>query len=212
MITPSEYFHQLRPEPEPLKSIRKKAADCDREICIPWETASFLQWVIQSHRISTIVEMGTHYGYSAMAMAMALPEEGRIWTLEKDEVRASVAQSFFKKEKNTGSKINILEGDAKESLLTLGSSAPFDLVFIDANKNSYSHYLEWAATYLCKGGVLLADNVYLNRKVLETSFIEKRYTKMVSKMNDFNKSILGDERFVSTLLPVGDGILLATKK
>jgi len=122
--------------------------------------ARILQFLVQLCKARKVVEIGTLYAYSAFHIACALPEEGLIWTLDKSPQRHKKAKEILK-DSSIYKKINWVCGEALNSLKSLSSQAPFDMVFIDADKGAYLDYLDWTEKNLKPGGLFVADNTVL---------------------------------------------------
>ena len=115
-----------------------------------------------------VVEFGTLAGYSAIRMAQALPRDGHLWTLELEETFAGVARVNIATA-GLSERVTVLVGPALDSLPLLAAHAPFDAVFLDADKGRYDQYGAWAAANLRQGGLLLVDNAYFFGQLLEHS-------------------------------------------
>ncbi|MDX7986627.1 O-methyltransferase [Xenorhabdus sp. 12] len=118
----------------------------------------FLQMMVQISGAKRILEFGTLGGYSSQCMAMALPDDGALITLEKNPDTAKVAQHNIERAQ-LGHKIKIIVGDARETLPTLVKEEPFDLIFIDADKQSSLLYLDWSIKLGRPGSIIIMDNV-----------------------------------------------------
>ena len=167
-----------------------------------------LQFLCQALRVKKAVEVGTLYGYSTLMIARALPEDGELFTLDINKKRQEQAKKLMQKDP-AAKKIRFLAGPAVDSLNTLKSEAPFDMLFIDADKSSYLKYLEWGTQHLKQRGLLLADNTFLFGAVYGE---EKREQdkKALQVMQEFNKTIA--ENWISTLLPTEEGLTVGIKK
>jgi caffeoyl-CoA O-methyltransferase len=152
-----------------------------------------------------IVEIGTLAGYSGVWMARALPADGKLYTLEKSSKHAQVARASFQRA-GVVNKVEILEGDARESLRKLSAQGPFDLVFIDADKASYPDYLAWAVDNLRPGGLVTAHNAFRGGSILQPQSEEDR------AMLAFNQSIADNPKLDAMILAVGDGMAVGVKK
>lgn len=152
-----------------------------------------------------IVEIGTLAGYSGVWMARALPADGKLYTLEKSSKHAQVARASFQRA-SVADKVEVLEGDARESLHKLSAHGPFDLVFIDADKASYPDYLAWAVDNLRPGGVVTAHNAFRGGSILQPQSDEDH------AMLAFNRSIADNPQLDSMILAVGDGMAVGVKK
>ena len=200
------YLRNLYKEDEALAEIRKRAAEDDLPIHISPEEARFLQFLIRSHNVVSIVEIGTHFGYSARAMHAALPAHGQLYTCEKDQRRAAEAAKHFE-----DTTIQLLVGDARVNLQELTAKAPFDMVFIDANKNAYLDYYEWAVKNVRIHGLIVIDNTFLMGTVYGETPPQNIKPAMVEKMRAFNTFVANDPRVFSTTLPTMEGLTLVFK-
>jgi len=163
----------------------------------------FLRLLARLVSAQRILEIGTFTGYSGLAMAEALPEEGTIITCDIDPKATSVAQKFWDQSPH-GKKISLKLGPALETIKTLDGF--FDMVFIDADKENYINYWEEVLPKVRRGGILVADNVLWSGRVL--------HPKDSSDFGivRFNEHVQNDSRVESVLLTVRDGITVAMKK
>ena len=144
-----------------------------------------------------ILEIGTFAGYSALSMAEALPEEGELVTCEEDPVVIGFARKYFDLSKN-GKKITQMEGPALESLESI--KGPFDMAFIDADKENYGNYYEAILPMIRSGGLIAVDNVLWSGRVLDPQ------DKSDKAIHQFNERVIHDKRVESVLLTVRDGL------
>jgi caffeoyl-CoA O-methyltransferase len=151
-----------------------------------------------------IVEFGTFSGYSALSMAAALPDDGKLFTLELDPERAAFARSYMDRSPH-GSKIEILVGPALESVA--GLEGPFDLAFIDADKEGYVDYYEAALARLAPRGLIVADNTLWSGRVVDDSDTSDGTVAI----RRFNEHVLNDARVRSVILSVRDGVTLVRR-
>lgn len=151
-----------------------------------------------------ILEIGTFTGYSALHLAEGLGKKGRLITIEVNEEIAELAASFFRKYA-FADQIELIRGDAK--LIIPNLDLEFDMVFIDADKESYMTYYEMVLPKCRSGALILADNVLWSGKVLDA-----RKDKKTSAIHNFNKMIQSDDRVTNIILPFRDGIQLMIKK
>lgn len=171
-----------------------------------------LNFLIQSNHIKKIVEVGSLYGYSAYHMAKCLPKDGKLWSIEKNQKNFNKAQELIASS-DQAEKIELIEGDAKVKLKELKTKAPFDLIFIDANKGAYGDYLNWAKDCLRPGGLVVGDNTFLFGSVYDES--EKTHnmsSKNIQVMKDFNQSLIDSKSFETMVLPTPEGLTVAIKK
>ena len=166
----------------------------------------FLQMIVRMLRPKNILEIGTFTGYSAVAMALALPENGKLITIDNNEEIETMATGFFK-ETGLENKITMLLGDAVT--IIPGLKQTFDLVFIDADKEQYTDYYKAVFPGVRAGGFILADNVLWGGKVLEPLTKTDKETKGIQ---DFNKMINNDSRVEKVMLSIRDGLYLIRKK
>jgi len=164
----------------------------------------FLQFVAQLSGAQQVVEIGTFTGYSALAMAEVLPENGRILTIENNPGHAKIAQGFFDRSP-VGFKITLRLGDALETLKTLPDGTT-DLVFIDADKHNYSSYYREAMRIVRRDGLILADNALWYGRVFDPQDEEDR------AIADFNELVNGDSRAEKLFLTIRDGIYVIRKR
>ncbi len=150
-----------------------------------------------------VVEFGTLAGYSALRIAQALPPGGHLWTLELDVKHAAIAKENLEAA-DQGERATVLVGPALDWLPGLEKYAPFDAVFIDADKGSYDQYGAWAAKVLRPGGLLLGDNAYYFGRLLEEDDPE------AAAMRRFHQQ--AKEAFDTVCIPTPDGLLLGIKK
>ncbi|MFP3853319.1 MAG: O-methyltransferase, partial [Anaerolineales bacterium] len=169
------------------------------------EEAAFLHFLVAATGAKKVVEVGTLGGYSGIWIARALPADGRLITLEVDEKHARVASENFEKA-GVANKVEVRVGDAHQMLPDLEARGPFDFVFIDANKDGYPAYLEWALSNLELGGVVAAHNAFaFGGKIINEDPIDKS----VEIMRRFNQQLAQDPRLVATIFPAGDGMAVA---
>ena len=176
------------------------------EIYINAEVGKALQVLLSAIGARKVLEIGTLGGYSAIWMARALPPapDGRLITLENVPEHASFAREFVARA-GLEDVVEVVEGDARELLPGIADregSHSFDAVFIDADKESYGTYLDWALTLTRPGGLILADNAFRDGRVLEDEPAEEG-TRQVQSLNE---RMAAHEGLVSTILPIRDGV------
>lgn len=207
MIT---YIHSLESPDSPLlEQIEKEALDTYVPI-IRKETQSFLKVVLMMKQPSRILEIGTAIGFSALLMSEYMPKDGRITTIEKYEKRIPIARENFRRAGKEG-QITLIEGDALEVMRTLDE--PYDLIFMDAAKGQYIHYLPEAVRLLMDGGVLISDNVLQDGDVIESRFaVERRNRTIHSRMREYLYELKHHGQLTTSILPLGDGVAISVKK
>jgi len=160
----------------------------------------FLHLIIKISNIKNVLEIGTFTGLSALSIALALPEDGKLIALDKNKETNKVAINFFKKS-NQDKKIQTMIKPALESLEELKNNK-FDMVFIDADKMNYKEYYERSLRLLRKGGLIIVDNVLWHGEVAEENNLDK-YTLNI---REFNNHVLNDKRVEQIIVPLGDGM------
>jgi caffeoyl-CoA O-methyltransferase len=163
---------------------------------------SFLKMLVAITGARRVLEFGTYSGFSALAMAQALPEDGELITCEIDERKVEFTAPFWDSDPH-GKKIRLEIGPGVETLEKL--KGQFDLVFIDADKANYQNYWDGALPLLKKGGLLVVDNVLWSGKVLDPKEASDH------QIHAFNEYARQDKRVEIVMLPVRDGLLLARK-
>jgi caffeoyl-CoA O-methyltransferase len=171
------------------------------------EEGRFLQFLVRACGVQKAVEIGTLGGYSGIWIARGLAPGGKLITLEKDPAHAQVAREHFM----TGDVANLVEvrvGNAHHLLADLAGEGPFDFVFIDAEKEGYQAYFDWAMENIRMNGVIAAHNAFRGGSVANDR-ADDTYSEIMRK---FNQRVAADPRVISTIFPAGDGTLLAVKK
>ena len=160
----------------------------------------FLHLIIKTSNIKNVLEIGTFTGLSALSIALALPDDGKLIALDKDEGTNKVALDFFKKA-NQDNKIQTIVKPALDSLEELKNSK-FDMVFIDADKMNYKEYYERSLKLVDKGGLIIVDNVLWHGEVAD----EDNLDKFTINIREFNKHVSQDDRVEQVIVPLGDGM------
>ncbi len=166
----------------------------------------FMQTIIRLANCKSVLEIGTFIGVSAMTMAAALPNDGKLTTIEKFDRFAAVAAENFEKN-NFGDKIQLINQDAQEYLSELNESVIFDLVFLDGNKEKYGPYFYLIDPLLKPGGILMVDDVLFHGDVLNEPPVSKkgegvrRFVDMKSAMANYHR----------LLLPIANGLMILQK-
>ena len=167
-----------------------------------------LYMLIKMNQVRTIVELGTLAGYSTLWMAEAIPNDGHIYTVEKNSEHVQVAKKYL----SSYSNVTVIEGDAMQQLSTLPLNEKVDMVFIDADKGNYCNYLDWADENVKSGGLIVADNTLL----FNTVFLEQPPKNVSSKswqvMRKFNERLSNREKYDAIIIPTTEGLSVAIKK
>lgn len=174
------------------------------------DTQDFMKWMMQTLQPKSILEVGTAVGFSALLMASYNPAACHITTIENYEPRIPVAKENFKRG-NKEECITLLEGDAMEILPGLTES--YDFIFMDAAKGQYPAFLPYLKERMHSGSVLVTDNILQEGDLLESHYaIERRNRTIHKRMREYLQMLTGDEDFVCSILPVGDGLAVCTMK
>ena len=163
---------------------------------------AFLKLLIAISGSKNVLEIGTFTGYSAIAMAEALPEDGHLLTCDLNDKYLAIAQKYIEKSPH-GHKIDVRKGDALETLKKINQT--FDFVFIDADKGNYPNYYELVVPLVRPGGLIVIDNVLWSGEVLNPN------DEKSQAIDTLNKVITNDHRVESVLLTVRDGLNLVRK-
>jgi predicted O-methyltransferase YrrM len=197
--------HSVR-EPEVLRELRAATASVPGSgMQIGADQGQFMQLLVQLIGARNCLEIGTYTGYSALAVALALPEDGRIVCCDISEEWTAIARRFWKKA-GVEHKISLKLAPALETLKTL--QGPFDFVFIDADKGNYDNYYERCLQLVRPGGLIAVDNTLWSGWVADG----KRRDADTRAIRAFNDKLHRDDRVALALLPIGDGLTLALKR
>ena len=179
----------------------------EQRLQISISQAQFLQSIVKAAKVKKILEIGSFTGFSALSMALALPKDGSLISLDKNETTAKVAKSFYDKAKEK--RIKQIIKPALESLKELEKNKEiFDLIFIDADKDNYANYYDSAINMINAGGLIIIDNVLWHGEVADKNNNDK-FTNII---RDFNEHVKKDQRITKNIIPVGDGLTVCIKK
>ncbi len=203
------FIHSFHREEEAL--IRQLEADAI-EAGVPIvrrETRELLKVIEIIRKPKRLLEVGTAVGFSAIYMSRYLPEDGTITTIENYPPRIEKAKANFASAGLTD-RITLLEGDAARYLKDL--QEPFDMIFMDAAKGQYIHFLPDVLRLLAKDGVLISDNVLQDGDVLESRYaVAKRSRTIHSRMREYLYAITHHPELETALIPIGDGVAVSTR-
>jgi len=202
--------HSLREDPI-LKDLRDHTYDMEeRAMQIAPEQGQFMKMLVKLIGAKNTIEVGVFTGYSSLAIALALPEDGRIVACDVNPQYTSVAEKFWVSA-GVRKKIDLRIGPAKDTLSELinnGLTGTFDFAFIDADKVNYNHYYERCLELIRPGGLITVDNVLWGGAVSNDG-INDVDTNSIRALND---KLHQDERIELSLVPIGDGLTLAMKR
>ena len=171
---------------------------------------SFLKLLLAMKKPKRILEVGTAVGFSSIFMAEYNPVPCEIVTIENYEKRVPIARENFKRA-GKEQQITLIEGDATEVLKTL--EEPFDLIFMDAAKGQYIHFLPDILRLLKTGGTLVSDQVLQAGEIIESHYVVTRRNRTIHKrMREYLYELTHREDLVTAVLPVGDGITVSEKR
>lgn len=171
---------------------------------------NFMMQMIRIIKPNRILEIGTAIGYSALRMLQAYPNV-EIITIEQDEHRYHEAIKNIELNK-CENQIKVIHGDALEEIPKLSIHKSFDLIFIDAAKGKYRYFFEMSAPLLNEGGVILSDNVLFRGYIADSTNVDPKYKKLVTKIKDYNKWLIDLPNFSTSIVPVGDGVAISYKE
>ena len=194
----------LHPVQKEIISYNESLGDIKR-MQISISQSQFLHLIVKSSNVKKILEIGTFTGLSALSMSLALPEDGRIIALDKNQETNEIAIKFFEKAKQNH-KIQTIIKPALESLSEIEEN-DFDLIFIDADKKNYKEYYEKSLILLKKNGLIIIDNVLWYGQVID----ENSDDKITLTIKDFNNYISIDKRVEKIIVPLGDGMTVCRK-
>lgn len=198
-------------EPKILHELRQEASLHPLgKMQISPDQAQFLALLIKLMRVKKILEIGVFMGYSSTAMALALPDEGKLIACDTREDFTDIAQRYWQKAQIAHKIILHLKPalETLDELIAQGEIETFDFIFIDADKSNYYNYYEKSLQLVRKGGLIVIDNVLWYGKVADDN-INDNITK---KIREFNAQLAHDNRIDLSIISMGDGLTLAMKK
>lgn len=192
-----------------LTELEEEAIRTDVPIIRP-AMQSLMRFLMQLYKPSSILEVGTAIGFSAILMAEYSPADCQITTIEKYEKRIPLAKANFEASGHSD-RITLLEGDAADILKELQGS--YDVIFMDAAKGQYIHFMPDVMRLLKPGGLLISDNVMQDGEIIESRFgVMRRNRTIHTRMREYLYELTHDDNLETVVLPVGDGVTLSIKK
>ena len=214
LITPEvlKYLRRVTVrEPDVARRLREEtAANHDAGMQISPDQGQFLALLIHLIDARKTLEIGVFTGYSSLAVALALPDDGRIIACDVSEEWTAIAKRYWR-EAGVEHKIDLRLRSALQTLddlIALGQAGSFDFAFIDADKENYSHYYERCLALIRPGGLIAVDNVLWSGQVMDDSFNDAD----TRAIRAFNEQMKNDQRVWLSMLPIRDGLTLACKK
>ena len=197
---------KLNPIQKEIISYNESLGDIKR-MQISISQCHFLHLLIKTSKIKKVLEIGTFTGLSTLSMSLALPKDGLVVALDKNQETDKIAVNFFKKA-GQENKIKTIIKPALESLKDLkDKKQKFDFVFIDADKENYKNYFNQSLDLIDKDGLIVIDNVLWHGEVID----EKKQDKLTVSIREFNSYVNSNERIENLIIPVGDGLSVCRK-
>ena len=204
------YLSSLEQTPSPLIQEIEAHAAANFVPIIRRETAAFLKTLVAMKQPKEILEVGTATGYSALRMCEALRKDGKITTIEKYEKRIPIARENFRRA-GRENQITLLEGDAADILKELQES--YDLIFMDAAKGQYIHFLDDVLRLMKPGSVLVSDNVLQGGDIIESHYaVERRNRTIYKRMREYLYELKHNDKLLTSVIPLGDGVTVSVRK
>ena len=202
----NEYSLQLNKVQKDIISYNNSLGEIKRNQ-ISISQCHFLHLIIKTSNIKKILEIGTFTGLSALTMSLAMPNDGKLITLDKNKETNKVANKFFKIAKQE-KKIEIINNKALDNLNEFKKkNYKFDLVFIDADKENYINYYDISLDLINSNGLIVIDNVLWHGEVID----DKKIDNLTESIRKFNIYIKNDKRIENLIIPVGDGLSVCRK-
>ena len=204
------YINSLDMGNTPLLNEIEKEAKADLVPVIRREMQSFLKVLLAIHRPLRVLEVGTAVGFSALLFCEYGPENMQVTTIEKYEKRIPIARENFRRA-GRENQITLLEGDAADILKELRDS--YDLIFMDAAKGQYIHFLDDVLRLMKPGSVLVSDNVLQGGDIIESHYaVERRNRTIYKRMREYLYELKHNDKLLTSVIPLGDGVTVSVRK
>lgn len=174
------------------------------------EQGKFMQVLMRGNGTKKAIEIGSLFGYSTIWIARGLPEGGKLYTLELSPLHAKTTEENVAAA-GLGDKVEVITGDARDTLSQLNTHAPFDFAFVDADKIQYVDYYEQVMGLLRPGAIIVGDNASAAGDVWNTKLPKERQ-RNVDAIRAFNQRMAEDTRLISLLVPISDGMCVGVVK
>ena len=202
----NSYSLELNPIQKEIISYNESLGEIKR-MQIAISQCHFLHLIIKISKIKNILEIGTFTGLSALSMSLALPDDGKLICLDKNQEKIKIANNFFKKAKQEN-KIKTIIKPALDSLIELNrNKKKFDLIFIDADKENNKNYYDQSISLLNPDGLIIIDNVLWHGEIVD----KKNQDKLTLAIRKFNSYVNNDKRTENLIIPLGDGLSVCRK-
>lgn len=205
-----DYVLDNNHEPEVLQQVRESTYGMSgASMQISPEQGRFMGWLVEALQVKKAIEVGVFTGYSSLVVALALPDDGKLFAIDMDVNSMEIARGFWKQ---AGVSYKISERLGKgtlelERLLKENGEGSFDFAFIDADKRSYDNYYELLLRLVRTGGTIVVDNTLWSGKILDPEVQDKA----TIAIRELNRKITQDERVSATMIQIGDGLTLCRK-
>lgn len=203
--------NHMRPESPTARALREATAAMPAAVMqVSPLQGAFMAWLVKTHDVYHAIEVGTFTGYSALCVAEALPDDGTLIACDVSESWTAMAREYWERA-GVATKINLQLRPAIDTLNELIANdreGEFDFAFIDADKPNYDAYYEACLTLLAPDGIVAVDNVLWSGQVADDG-AQDPSTQAIRALNE---KIQNDDRVTAVMLPIGDGLTLATKR
>ena len=204
------YINSLDMGNTPLLNEIEREAKADLVPVIRREMQSFLKVLLASHRPLRVLEVGTAVGFSALLFCEYGPENMQVTTIEKYEKRIPIARENFRRA-GRENQITLLDGDAADILKEL--QEPYDLIFMDAAKGQYIHFLDDVLRLMKPGSILISDNVLQGGDIIESHYaVERRNRTIYKRMREYLYELKHNDKLLTSVIPLGDGVTVSVRK
>lgn len=204
-----QFIRGLIPESSGVLKELEEYAEKNHVPIIQKEVGKLLELMLSVKKPKKILELGTAIGYSSILMTLSLEKNCHITTIERDENMIEAARNNIK---NYGleNNIDIIPGECLEVLEKLQDS--FDLIFMDAGKGHYNHFLPHCLRLLGQDGIIIADNVLFRGMVASKDLVIRRKITIVKRMKSYLEMVSKDPELLTSVIPIGDGIAITTRR
>jgi caffeoyl-CoA O-methyltransferase len=202
-----KYLYSFRKKPDSLVEEMETFAQEHNVPILSWQSAEFLEQLVQLKNPKRALELGTAIGYSTIRIARNLKIKSVVHTIEKSTENVVAAKEFIAKSGLAG-QIKLLEGDALNIMPQLKKK--YDLIFLDADKEDYKRLFDYSLVLLRRGGLLIVDNL-LWKGYAAASRVPKQYKESTKHIREFNGLFMNQPNLETTILPIGDGLGIGVK-
>lgn len=205
----TSYIRELTPKSSPLLQELESYAKEHHVPIVQPEVGQLLRTLLKIHKPASILEVGTAIGYSAILMGECLSGKWTITSLERNQEIIPAALENIERA-DYEDRIKIIPGDALETFPHLTST--YDFIFLDAAKGHYMEFFDYASALLKPGGIIVSDNVLYKGMVAEDSLVKRRKRTIVNRLREYLERINNLEGYISSVIPIGDGVAITCKE